>query len=400
MEQVLTKNETGIGVYDPEKRALNDAQTLLAEMLDGVMHTPFEFSFDGQELYSDDNSPLGPVFDDSIKEAKKLGPNLAFELRRVMHDKDEYRDMLGMANGEMPNTMVVVRDFPQELWNAKRDIRGYNVTRKQTMLCVIGWKDGVMSMRSHSLDQSNRTALDAIYESMGQIAEPSELYGQRMHADLETHDQEFLLEKLMGVYDRSMKDQLGGEWYAGRQDMRRINTYDFVCAQEDLIDAFFAHGRDTSLTGRNFFDLVAAMDARLNKIEIKGAAQIAPNVPQSFVIRGVINNPYMEMRLAGNVAVKEGRSWSGCGVTVGQKEKISLKSQLRELGIGLKMDPFEDDDDDEEGEMPYDFDELMFCLEHQAPPEEDEVEVWCGPCGFCEPCDKKIRKRDKAAAKV
>ncbi len=400
MEQVLSKNQQSIPIYDLEKRALTDARTLLAEMLDGNMRTPLEFSFDGQELYSDDGSQLGPVFDDSIVDAKKLGPNLGFELRRVLQDKDEYTDMIAMAKGEMPNTMVVIRDYPKELWNATRDIRGYNHKRKQTMLGVISWNNGVMSMYSQSLDHSDRTALEALYKAMGIKPEKGELYGQRIHANLAHEDQAFLVDRLTGVYDRAMAAQYGGEWYAGRQDTRPINTYEFVCAQTDLIKAFFADGRDTSLTGRNFFNLVAAMDARLKKTEKADFADVVPRLTQSFLMRGVMSNPYVEMRLAGNVAVKEGKSWSGCGVTVGQKEKATLKDQLRELGIGLKLNPFEDDEDDEEDEMPYDFDTLMFCEEHQAPPSEDEHEVWCGPCGFCEPCDKEIRKRNKTLAKV
>ncbi len=398
MELVLNENEQITRVYNPEKRALNDAQTLLAEMLDGNMRTPIEFSFDGQELFSDDGSPLGPIFEDSLHEAGKLGPNLGFELRRVAHDKDEYGDMIAMAKGEMPNTMVVVRDYPKELWNAKRDLRGYNHKRKQTMLCVISWNNGIMSMHSQSLDQSDRTALEVLYGSMGEQPDAGELYGQRIHADLAPEDQKFLVDKLMRVYDRSMTAQHGGEWHAGRRDQRRINTYDFVCAQNDLVQAFFAEGRDTSLTGRNFYDLVAAMDTRLNK----PAELVVPVSSQekSFFLQGVASNPYIEMRMAGKSAVKEGKSWSGCGVTTSQKDKMSLKAKMRELGFGIGLNPFEDDEDDEEGELPYDFDTLMFCEEHQAPPGEDEDEVWCGPCGYCEPCDTEIRRRNKTAVKV
>ncbi|CAN5439204.1 hypothetical protein BH10PAT3_BH10PAT3_6090 [soil metagenome] len=387
MEQVQAKTEQ-FG-FDYERRKLNDTRTLVAEMLDGNMRTPFEFTFDGQELYADDGGELGPVFDKSIRQAERLGPNLKFEVRRTLLEKGEYDDMIGMMKGELPNTMVVVSDFPAELMNAKKDVGGYNVTRKQTMLRVITkTSEGRLLMRSQSLDGSDRKALETLYTTLGVTAEPGELLGQRMHLDLTVVNQEFLLDRLMGVYDRKLTASYGGDWYAGRRNARRINTYSFVCEQNDLVFAYLSREYGADPYSDSFYDLAAALDARLNKLGVRSAAVSLP-VYQP----GILHNPYIEMRIAGSNARKDGKGYSGCGISIGNKK--SALDQLKELGLGTMVDEFDTDDEDEE-ETPYDFDTLMFCNEHQAPPKEDEDEVWCGPCGFCEPCDKEIRRRNKA----
>ena len=130
---------------DHNKQTYEDMTTLLAEAVESPMRTPFEFTFDGSDLFAGDGRPLTPIFDEAITEAEQIAeecPELDFEIRRRQHDRDELDDMLAMARGELPNTMVVVSDFPSELMNATKDVGGYNVTRQQTMLRVLTWRDG------------------------------------------------------------------------------------------------------------------------------------------------------------------------------------------------------------------------------------------------------------------
>ena len=170
-------------VYDIEKRLQNDAETWFAEVLPGSMRTPFEYYDDGQELRAEDGSSLREVFEDAIVEARQLitdQPELLFELRRRQIEREELADMHDMARGVLPNTMVVLSDFPPELMNATQDVGGYNVGRKQTMLRVITFDGQKLKMFSQSLDQSDRTSLEAIYRQCGFQPEPGELLGQRM----------------------------------------------------------------------------------------------------------------------------------------------------------------------------------------------------------------------------
>lgn len=309
----------------------NDTTTWLAEVMDGQMRTPFEYTFDGKELYGKDGGALKPIFETAIVDADRIAkkdPSLAFEPRRRRIEKGEYQDMVAMERGELPNTMVVVSDFPKELMHAAKDTAGYNVTRKQTMLRVIYKKtDGNLAMVSQSLDMSDRRSLEAIYTYMGYAAQPGELLGQRMHVNMEPASQEFLIDWLTGVYDRTLQEQHGGEWYAGRTPAAMMNTYDFVRNQTDLLNAYMqhvkAHGQSDSLR----YGLAAAIAARL-KHKPTGPPVFSPHYTQDQMLD--------EMGRAGNEARLEGKVFSGCGITSLPDGVQNTEGELSALGYGNK----------------------------------------------------------------
>lgn len=91
--------------FDRYLRDYNDTTTWFAEVLDGSMRTPFEYNFDGQELYADDGAALRPIFEDALQHAEQIitnEPVLSFEKRRRQHELDEYEDMIAMAKGSQP----------------------------------------------------------------------------------------------------------------------------------------------------------------------------------------------------------------------------------------------------------------------------------------------------------
>lgn len=313
--------------FDYDTRRYYDTVTWLAEVLPGSMRTPFEYSFDGQELYASDGSAMGEIFEDAIKQSKTLP---AYERRRRLIEKDEYQDMLSMMHGDLPNTMVVVSDFPSELMNAKEDIGGYNVTRKQTMLRVITKNiDGTLSMYSQSLDGSNRRALEDIYYELGFEPASGELLGQRMNLELDESEQKILTDRLMGVYDRSLSSQFGGDWYAGIKGIRRQNTYEFVCEQKDLINAYLA-STNRFTGGEAELNLAAALRARYinGKSYVKSAVNIARQVYGGVPIAAYAL-AMAEMQREGAIARREGYMPSGCGAT------IKLNSNLNEMGLSV-----------------------------------------------------------------
>lgn len=315
--------------FDAEKRRYYDTVTWLAEVLPGSMRTPSEYRFDGHELYAEDNSALEPIFLDSIEQSKVL-PD--YEQRRRRVEYEEYQDMLAMARGELPNTMVVVSDFPPELMNAARDVGGYNVARKQTMLRVITRSgDGGLKMYSQSLDGSDRKALESIYEFLGFNARHGELLSQRMHTDIGEHEQEFLVDQLMGVYDRNLQAQYGGNWFAGQYNMQPVNTYEFVCQQQDLINAYLA--TTTRFTGGfRDYSLAAALKERfLNRGR-------TIDMQHGFIPVAAHSMALMEMNGAGNRAQARGETFSGCGSTLGSSGSSSAESQLDSLGYGNQAD--------------------------------------------------------------
>ncbi len=324
--------------HNPEVRHRYDTMTWLAEVLDGPMCTSFEYTFDGQDLYGADGGALRPIFKNSIEEAKRISannPNLAFELRRRLIEDDEYDDMIKMARGEPPNTMVVVSDFPPELMGATQDIGGYNTRRKQTMMRVIT-SDGAgkITMVSRSLDRSDRQALEAIYGYFGTVPKPGELLGQRIHRDLPAEEQAFLPDWLTGVYDRSLEKQYGGQWHGGRTPAEMINTYDFVRTQNDLVDTFVAAKLRNSAEAEGLrYGLAAAMDTRFKKrLGSAITSYVHAHRKPTYCIP-----PVHEMEQAGILARTQGKTFSACGLTEGGEElEPSIQEQIAAAGYGNK----------------------------------------------------------------
>lgn len=358
--------------FDQNKRDYDDVTTLFAEMLNGSMRTPFEYRFDGRELYARDGSNMRLEFEKGLEQADQIAdrnPNLAFEVRRRRAEIDEYHDMLKMAEGRLPNTMVVVSDFPAELQASLADVGGYNVTRQQTFLRVLAWDGRRLRMYSQTLDGSDRAGLEAIYHSLDRTPRPGELLSQRLHVELDATEQDFLVDRLMAVYDRHLSERYGGYWRAGRQDYNQLNTYDFVRQQHDLIQYALQQKRRGEL---HVYGLAASLEARFHRnLQLQPEAVISRyDTP--------FHNLGQEIIQASLQARTMGRIFSACGVSLGGGEQ-QIADQLGEAGYGNKTDT----------ETRYKFDKKMYCVDCQAPPEKDAKPKWCGPCGLCRSCDKK-----------
>lgn len=367
------------GEVDQYLRAYNNAETWLAEVLDGSMRTEFSYSFDGQELLAEDGQPLGEIFSDSVNEAEKIArqkPNLLFELRRRQLEREEYHDMLAMARDEAGNTMVVLSDFPPELMDSQQDIGGYNVRRKQTMMRVLSWQNGEMVMRTQSLDGSNRQALESIYQHFGFEPEPGELLGQRISVELEdTEEQTGLIDRLTGIYDQSLSQQFSGQWYAGRRAEKLCDTYAFVRTQPELIDLLASNELSAGLTQKEIYNIAALMTERFEE-----ANQVDSEQAMAKLFDGSKWSLDRQLVEAGRRAAESGQQFSGCGGSVGGTSEESAEGELAQSGYGNKSNE----------ESSYKFDKYMFCVGCQAPPKnENESKKMCGPCGLCRTCDKK-----------
>jgi hypothetical protein len=385
METVRTDWQRGIEyslLDEHDRRLYDDTTTWLAEALDGPMRAPFEYRFDGRELYGRDGSPLGMVFRNSIDDAYRIvreKPNLAFELRRRHIEYGEYQDMLAMARGEGPNTMFVISDFPPELMDATENVGGYNITRKQTFLRVIARRtNGSINIWSQTLDGSDRAGLDAVCRSLGFQPRPGELLGQRMRMDVDDAEQEFMTDWLTGAYDRSLQARTGVEHYGGRPGAARRNTYDFVRAQTDLLAAF-RKGLNAGIDKEKLLlGLAESMQSRLDGnafssigVNTVGFGDWLDSRPADMVHDAALR----ELISSSNRAFDAGTTYSGCGLQVGGPP--GSEGELQESGYGNKSDD----------KTEYKFDKFMFCVGCQAPPEQGAQKQLCGPCGLCKPCD-------------
>ncbi|MBI2589120.1 hypothetical protein HYW35_02875 [Candidatus Saccharibacteria bacterium] len=312
-----------------------DLKTQFAELVDGNMRTDFELRFNGYDLIGEDGRGMDEVTKKSLDEAEKiaeLNPNLRFEKRRRGLERYEFHELVEMAQGKGPNTMIVVSDFPPELLSAEEDVGGYNVRRQQTMLRVLSRApDGHMiSISSQSLDGSNRQGMEAIYAYFGIEPEAGELLGQRIRADLTEQDQAFLTDKLTGIYDQSLTAQFGGQWYAGRRPTDYRNTYDFVCQQHDLIEECVRLQSLGWFNDTMMYKMSATMQKRF-KAHQEGTTDIMPRLTTTEL--AVLHR---ELEIDGFRAYQMGMSFSACGVTLRSNGLLdgSIESQLRLAGYG------------------------------------------------------------------
>jgi hypothetical protein len=388
--ELAVRDRTEYLDYDHEYRVREDTITWLAEVLDGSMRVPTEFRINGEELFARDGSNLRTIFEESIGDAEKKvaqNPKLGFELRRRKIELDEYHLMVAMTQGLLPNTMVVVSDFPPELMDKDNDVAGYNTERKPTMLRVIAAKEDGIKMFTQSLDGTDREALEDVYRSRGFEAQEGELLGQRMHEQLSDEEQEYLVDQLMGVYDRSLSGRHGGTWRAGRrQHNDLINTYDFVRNQQDLVEAFVETKlKDSTAAEELRYSLAAAMERRFS------------NRDQVNVVRGVSGaiygqqNIWQEMYRAGNQAKAEGKTYSGCGISskssdesTGGGDNSSGPSDLEDAGYG---------DEDKKENWKW---KAGVCRVKECPTRPGKTKV--GPCHVCVGCQHMFDKgRDPSA---
>lgn len=360
-------------------RVYDDASTWFAEALEGSMRTTFEYRFDGQELYGRDGRALGPIFDTAVRDAEALAdsePNLLFELRRRCIEKEEYLAMLALARGQLPNTMVVVSDFPPELMDADQDVGGYDVSRRQAMLRVIAKQsDGSIRMTSQSLDRSSREGLEAIYGRFGVRPQRGELLGQRIHAAVADEALPYLTSELMASYDQVLAGQYGGTWHAGRRNEDYANTYAFVCAQQDLLELYVdASVRDRDAAERIRYSIAAALQRRFDARPARDRGyDVRPN-------GGMTAELQREILFAAAEARAAGRTFSGCGVSmIGGS---ATERELEQSGYGGKA-----------GSARYEFNKKMFCVVCQRPPKEGDKPKMCGPCGICRHCDGRLKKK-------
>lgn len=343
MQSTLERPRIESEQFDRDKRRYYDTVTWLAEVLPGSMRTPFEYQFDGRELYANDGSALKKIFNDSIEQARNLP---VYEQRRRQIEKEEYQEMIAMMRDDRMNTMVVVSDFPPELMSATEDVGGYNVTRKQTMLRVLAkTPEGTLRMYSQSLDGSNRQALEGIYAELGYEPAEGELLGQRMHVQLTEAEQKNLVDRLMGVYDRGLARQFGGDWYAGERSGRRINTFDFACQQQDLLRAYLST-TDWFTGGEADYNLAAAVLARFENRAVRQPVFIAPQTGYTGYPIAAHAMALAEMNGAGVAARREGVVVSGCGATISMESTNTggrAEDQLQEAGFGNQSDKLADD---------------------------------------------------------
>ncbi len=307
-----------------------DVTTQLAEIVDGQMYTELELTFDGDDLYGPDGRSLTGTSRQGLEDAKAAAaknPNLQFEVPRREEEDDEVNEAVAIAKGntEGYNILFLTTDYPFALEGVDKDIGGYNHRRRQAMArWIVFYPHGrPPKLCSQTLDGSNRQALEAVHEEFGFKAEPGELQGQRRHMKLADEELDGVKDRVVNTYDRSMTEQFGGKWYAGRQPVDYRNTYDFVRRQRDLVELSISLYLEGKLDER-MYDLAATINARFQQEQSRSSHTLMPGlVSVSYKQFESIGRTYsaagrvleQEIRLAGRTARSRGMTFSACGKT-------------------------------------------------------------------------------------
>lgn len=318
-------NQHIVGETEDYLQKYNDITTLLAEMLDGQMRSSFIFSPDGESLISQDGCNMKVVFENALLDAYELAgedSRLSFEVQRRRDELDEYQLMEAMVVEDIPNTMIVISEVPSAVYTTG-NIGGYDISRQKAMLRVISkLPSGELRIESQSLDRDDYDGYQNIYEVFGESVDfGKSLLGQRIHVDLEQTEQDALVERIVAEYDDALRAKYGGYWYAGRSQVDRRNTYDYVCSQPDIVDYFIKNGDPAD--GAAMYDFVAYIDQQFNASRYESDCSIASS--------GIIDVK-SDIADAGDTARAEGKTFSGCGIQLSSTD--TENDTLSLLGFG------------------------------------------------------------------
>lgn len=272
--------------WERQQRELRDEITDQAERLAAPMAHAFEYELRADGLYSDLNERFATVLEDGLQVAEhkaSIDPCWEFEVRRRRIELEE---------------LAAATTFARQ-------------------------HDGGVRISSISLDQSNYKGMRAIAEHFGlrlplERPDSETVLQNRMRCDVppalvvmspipdavrlqgvnigayDTKRQKMLVriitpqsqpkeiqarfaEDIRSIYDASLHDQFGGEWYAGRQGGKITvkNAKAFIEMQEDLLSDHMAIVRDVfaatadkderlRLLASPRYNLSAALDDRLH----------------------------------------------------------------------------------------------------------------------------------------
>lgn len=309
-----------------------DETTWAGETLDAPLHKPLEYAYQNGELYSSQAQPMSKIFEGSVSyydDLRRQESRAEFQYRRSLVEQEEFKDMVRMAEGKLPNTMVVFSTYPDEMEGETEDYLGYQTRRKLGFIRVISRNDnGNISMRTHSFDGHFKPGIESMFQYVGGTVDwKTDPLQQRVYMDIEKHDEcGLLLDQILYQYDKALHETYGGQWFAGRSGQAEREAIRFVEQQNDLV---YVHVKE--ILGIKERDM--PMDARqlaLDTQRYNFAIALRRRFENSVSEFGDVSR---EMSTAGAIGRSEGETVSGCGMTV-TSDTPSESLELSQAGYG------------------------------------------------------------------
>lgn len=227
------------------ERLKTDQVTEASERLNGAMENVFQYAYHDGDFYFQGEA-LRPIFIRGIQnteEIVKSKPQFGVELIRrhlELRQLDEQVELIKKVDWQNPLVLVHISPTPDAVLDDGVDLNAYDTERKKIMVRITEpTLDGV-KVTSLSLDGGDRVALQAVGDFFGveitSDASSEDILGMHFLAEKSQFDGERPAKVLRERYDKAMKFQYGGEWYAGRQDSNVTSTIDQILAYPKLVD--------------------------------------------------------------------------------------------------------------------------------------------------------------------
>lgn len=311
-------------------RIYQDETTWLAETVDAPLEKEREYNLINGDLYSEEGVNLREVFDTSIEHYEQLAktnPELAFQYRRSLLEREEYDLMRDMAAGKGGNTLIVWSTYPPELFGATKDVLGYKHKRQLGFIRAIKRvENGSIKMWTHTFDRNDPDAIEAMYRKVGHTIDWSrDPLGQRAQLDLDPIQQELIGDELLYAHDATLNAKYGGNWYAGRSETDRREAVAFVEAQKDLVaehvEQMLLHGQKPGFKDNARYNAAIALRRRYEGRQIQADSAGA------------------EMASAGAAGRSNGEDVGGCGLTIEAGSTRQGLQGLQESGYNIMYIP-------------------------------------------------------------
>lgn len=227
------------------ERLKTDQVTEASERLNGAMENVFEYAYHDGDFHFQGEA-LRPIFIRGIQnteEIVKSKPQFAVELiRRHLELKqlDEQIELIKNIDWQDPLVLVHISPTPDAVLDDGVDLNAYDTDRKKIMVRITEPTIDGVRVTSLSLDGGDRVALQAVGDFFGveipSDASSEDILGMHFLAEKSQFGGERPAKVLRERYDKAMKFQYGGEWYAGRQDSNVTSTIDQILAYPKLVD--------------------------------------------------------------------------------------------------------------------------------------------------------------------
>lgn len=250
MQQTVERLTSGIKaerefIALERERLATDQITEASERLNGAMENVFEYTLEDNNLYFQGQS-LRPIFEAGIRAAEeivKTRPEFMVELTRRYREFSQLGEQIELRRNvdwQNPLVLVHISPTPDAVLKDEVNLNAYDKKRKKIMVRITEPTADGVQVTSLSLDCGDSAALRSVGDFFGvdipDAASSEDILDMRFLAEKSQFNGERPAKVLRERYDKAMKMQYGGEWYAGRRDSNVLDTMQRILAYPELIE--------------------------------------------------------------------------------------------------------------------------------------------------------------------